>query len=59
MIRWTCGVELRKKLSCIELRLWLAVKDMTYSATENRLPQYGHVLRKEDNDWVKMCYFGA
>ena len=52
-------MELRKKLSCIELRLWLAVKDITYSATENRLPQYGHVLRKEDNDWVKMCYFGA
>ena len=22
---------------------------------ENRLRWYGHVLRKEDNDWVKKC----
>ena len=29
--------------------------DITSILQENRLQWYGHVLRKDDNDWVKKC----
>ena len=45
MVRWMCGVKLRDRVSSRELR----------GRQQNRLRWYGHVLRKEDNDWVKKC----
>jgi len=29
--------------------------DITSLLQQNRLRWYGHVLRKDDNDWVKKC----
>ena len=29
--------------------------DITLLLRQNRLRWYGHVLRKDDNDWVKKC----
>ena len=33
----------------------LELEDIISVLQRNRLRWYGHVLRKEDNDWVKKC----
>jgi len=59
MIRWMCGVKLRNKTSCIERSQQLLMEDIVKVIQRNRLLQYRHVLRKNENDLVEMCYFGA
>ena len=55
MVRWMCGVELVDGLPGGELRERLGVDDMALVLQQNRLRWYGHVLRKDDDDWVKKC----
>jgi len=38
-----------------ELRERLGVDDIVLVLQQNRLRWYGHVLQKEDDDWVKKC----
>ena len=38
-----------------ELRERLGIDDIALVLQQNRMRWYGHVLRKEDNDWVKKC----
>jgi len=38
-----------------ELRERLGINDIALVLQQNRLQWYGHVLRKEDDDWVKKC----
>ena len=38
-----------------ELRARLGLDDVVSVLQQNRLRSYGHLLRKEDNDWVKKC----
>ena len=40
---------------CEELRERLHVDDIVLVLQQNRLRWYGHVLRKDDDDWVKKC----
>ena len=37
------------------LRERLGLDDIILVVQQNRLQRYGHVLRKEDNDWMKKC----
>ena len=37
------------------MRERLGLEDIILVLQQNRLRWYGHVLRKEDNDWVKKC----
>jgi len=53
MVRWMCGVKLKDRLSSKELRERLGVDDIALVLQQNRLRWYGHVLRKNDDDWVK------
>jgi len=39
----------------VVLRERLGLDDIISVLQQNRLRWYGHVLRKEDNDWVKKC----
>ena len=55
MVRWMCDVELKDRLRSKELRERLGVDDIALVLQQNRLHWYGHVLRKEDGDWVKKC----
>jgi hypothetical protein len=59
MIRWMCGVSLRHRVPSEELRAWVGVdpfSDLMYAEKKrNRLIWFGHVERKEDDDWVKRC----
>jgi len=45
-----CCVKLQDRIASKELR-----GRLTSVLQQNRLRWYGHVLRKEDNDWVKKC----
>ena len=55
MVRWMCGVKLKDRFPNKELRERLEVDDIALVLQQNRLQWYGHVLQKEDNDWVKKC----
>jgi len=55
MVRWMCGVKLKDRLPSKELRERLGVDDIVLVLQQDRLHWYGHVLRKEDDDWVKKC----
>ena len=50
-----CGVKLKDRLPSKELRERLGVDDIALVLQQNRLRWYGHVLRKDDEDWAKKC----
>ena len=54
-VRWMCGVKLKNRLPSKELRERLGIDDIALVLQQNRLRWYGHVLRKDDDDWVKKC----
>ena len=53
MIRWMCGVSLRERKTSAELRKSMGVEAIVDVVRRSRLRWYGHVVRKEENDWVK------
>ena len=55
MAKWMCGIKLKDRFPRWEVgeRLWR--DDITLVLQQNRLRWHWHVLRKEDNDWVKKC----
>ena len=55
MVRCMYGVKLKDRLPSKELRERLGIHDIALVLQQNRLRWYGHVLRKEDDDWVKRC----
>jgi len=55
MIRWLCGVKLQDRIPSKGLRERLGLDVIISVLQQNRLRWYGHVLRKEDNDWMKKC----
>jgi len=55
MVRWISGVKLQDRVPSKEMRGRLGLDDRISVLQQNRLQWYGHVLRKEDNDWVKKC----
>ena len=55
MVRWMCGVTLKDRLPNKELTERLGVDDIALILQQNRLRWYGHVLRKDDDDWVNKC----
>jgi len=50
-----CGIKLKDRFPSKELRERLGIDDRALVLQQNRLRLYGHVLRKEDDDWVKKC----
>jgi len=55
MVRWMCNVKVNDRVPSKEFRERLGIDDITLVLQQNRLRWYGHVLRKEDTDWVKKC----
>ena len=54
MIRWMCGVKVTDSFTCNELRERLGIGDLITMVQQNWLRWFGHVSRKDKNDWVKM-----
>jgi len=50
-----CGVKLQYRVPSKGLRDRLGLDDIILVLQQNRLQWYGHVLQKEDSDWVKKC----
>ena len=53
-----CSVKVKDRVPSKELREILGIDDIILILQQNRLRRYhwyGHVLRKEDTDWVKKC----
>jgi len=48
-----CNVKVKVRVPSKELRERLGIDDIILVLQQNRLRWYGHVLRKEDTDWVK------
>jgi len=57
MVRWMCNVKVKDRVPSKELteRLGIGTDDIKLILQQNRLRWYGHVLRKQDTDWVKKC----
>jgi hypothetical protein len=55
MVRHMCGVSLKDRKSMEDLRGRLKIESISDVIRRNRLRWFGHVERKEDNDWVKKC----
>jgi len=55
MVRWMCNVKVKDRVPSKQLRERLGIDDIILILQQNRLRRYGHVLRKEDTDWVKKC----
>jgi len=55
MVRWMCGIKLQDKVPSKGLRERLGLDDIILVLQQNGLRWHGHVLQKEDNDWVKKC----
>ena len=56
MVRWMCGIKVKDKVPSKKLRKRLEIEDIILVLQQNRLRWYGHVLRKEDTDWVCLLY---
>jgi len=55
VVRWMCGVGLKDGLPGGELRERLGVDDMALVLQQSRLHWCGHMLRKDDDGWVRKC----
>ena len=55
MVRWMSNVKVKDRVPSKELTERLGIDDIILIVQQNRLRWYGHVLRKEDTDWVKKC----
>jgi len=52
--QWMCGVTVTDRFSCSELRDRLEIDDIITVIQRRRLRWYGHVLRKDEEEWVTM-----
>ena len=50
-----CGVMLNERKKNEELRELLGLEPVSFMIKKIRLRWFGHVERKDDNDWVKRC----
>ena len=55
MVRWMCGVTLRDRKSSEELRKRLGIVSVSSLVSHGRLRWFGHVERKNADDWVSAC----
>ena len=52
--RWMCGAELNERKKSEGFRE-LLLEPVSLMIKKSRLRWFGHVERKDDNDWVKHC----
>ncbi len=53
MVRWMCGVSLRERKTNDELRKMMGIEPVIDAVKRNRLRWFGHVLRKDESDWLR------
>src|SRR5207247_9391342 len=55
MVRWMSGVTLKDRRPSEELRLKLGIEGVDGVVRRGRLRWFGHVERKEADNWVSKC----
>ena len=55
MVTWMCNVKVKDRIPSEELRERLGVDYIILILQQSRLQWYGHMLQKEDTDWVNKC----
>ena len=55
MIRWMCGVRLSDRKASAELLSRLDIESVSVVVRRGRLRWFGHVERKQSDDWVSAC----
>jgi len=55
IVTWMCGIKLQDRVPSKRSRERLGLRDIISVLQQNRLRWYGHVLQKEDSDWVMKC----
>src|SRR5206468_163432 len=55
MVRWMSGVTLKDRRTCEELNQGLGIESVDRVVSRCRLRWYGHVKRKNADDWVYKC----
>jgi hypothetical protein len=55
MVRWMCGISLKERKKSEQLREMLGLEAVSLVIRKGRLRWFGHVDRKDDDDWVKRC----
>jgi len=55
MLNWKCGVTLRDEVPMVELRRRLGIEGVVEVMRRGRLRWFGHVERKEVDDWMSVC----
>lgn len=55
MVRWMCGVNLKDRISSEDLNRRLSVDSVTDVVRRGRLRWFGHLERKDSNDWTSAC----
>jgi hypothetical protein len=53
MVRWMSGVSLIERKTSVELRDMMGIEAVSSVVRRNRLRWLGHVLRKDEDDWVR------
>ena len=55
MVRWMCGVTLKDRVDSVELRSRLGIWSVGELLRRNRLRWFGHLERKDNEEWVSAC----
>ena len=55
MVRWMCGVSLKNRISSEDLNRRLGVERVADVVRCGRLRWFGHLERKNSDDWVSAC----
>ena len=55
MVRWMCGVSLKDRKRSVDLYSLLGVQSVDEVVRRSRLRWFGHVERKNGDDWVSAC----
>jgi len=55
IVRWTCGVSLKNRMSSEDLNRRLGVVGVAEIVRRGCLRCFGHLERKDRNDWVSAC----
>ena len=55
MVRWMCGVSLLDKIKSEELGKRMEILDIGEMLRMARLRWFGHVMRMDEDNWVKKC----
>jgi len=55
MNRWMCGLKLSDRKASTELLSRFGIESVSDVVRRSRLRWFGHVERKESDDWVSAC----